>query len=80
MIAITETLVELRLIAQRLDVPLTTVQGWTDEGLEHEHWNGRVLTSREALQRFKQAGYEATGQRHVAWLSTLGRAEPNPCF
>lgn len=52
MIEITETLVELALVAQRFNVPIATVQGWLDEGLEHETWNGRVLTSWNALQRF----------------------------
>jgi hypothetical protein len=62
MIEITETLLELPLMAHRLDVPLATVQGWIDAGLEQERWNGRVLTSREALLRFQQAGCRASGE------------------
>jgi hypothetical protein len=66
MIEITETLFELALLAELLDLPLATLEGWIDAGLEHEPWNGRVLTSREAVQRFWQAAIGAAGQRHVA--------------
>ena len=65
MIQITETLVELPLMAHRLDVPLATVQGWIDTGLEQKRWNGHVLTSREAILRFLQADCEASGERPV---------------
>jgi hypothetical protein len=41
-----ETLIELT------GVPNETLMAWVEAGLECEHWNGRVLTSRRALERF----------------------------
>ena len=66
MIENSETVFELPLLAQLLNVPLATMQDWIDAGLEHEWWQGRVLTSREALQRFHQSAGRSAGQRHVA--------------
>jgi hypothetical protein len=50
----TETLVEVDVLAQRLAVPAELVYDWIEAGLEHERWNGRVLTSTQALARFRQ--------------------------
>lgn len=76
MIQITETLMEVPLVAQRFDVPEQTVVGWMEAGLEHEKWNGRLLTSIGAIERFLQnmersvvadeAPGDATCQKKVA--------------
>jgi hypothetical protein len=76
MIQITETLMEASLVAQRFDVPEQTVIGWMEAGLEHEEWNGRLLTSLGAIERFlksmersvvgEQAASDAADHKKVA--------------
>jgi hypothetical protein len=76
MIQITETLMEVSLVAQRFDVPEQTVVGWIEAGLEHEQWNGRMLTTIGAIERFLQnlersavvdeAPGDAAGRKRVA--------------
>jgi hypothetical protein len=54
MIHITETLLELPFAARRLGIPEATMRSWIDAGLEQVPWNGRVLTSLDAIERFRR--------------------------
>ena len=58
MIDAKETVIEVPLIC----APPETIQAWLDAGLECEHWNGRTVTSREALARFHRNRAEDFGR------------------
>ena len=55
----------LTLVALRFDVPEKTIDDWLKAGLEHVQWNGRVLTSVGAIERFLQM-IEDADKRRVA--------------